>query len=239
MIGHPRVHHRLTDSTNERAKDLAASGAPHGTIVTAGEQSAGRGRQGRAWAAQPGSALLASVIVRDLDQRHALLPLAAAVAVSEAAEACAPVTCAIKWPNDVWVGRKKLAGILVEGRPQAGWAVVGVGLNVSARRFPAELEGVATSLALESVGTGRWSLAMVLAALLPALDRRLSDSAECVLDAWRERDALRDSRISWRDGEGTAVGVDETGALLVDTSGGRITLQAGEVHLQVSPRPGG
>jgi len=239
LIGHPRVHHRLTDSTNERAKDLAASGAPHGTIVTAGEQSAGRGRQGRAWAAQPGSALLASVIVRDLDQRHALLPLAAAVAVSEAAEACAPVTCAIKWPNDVWVGRKKLAGILVEGRPQAGWAVVGVGLNVSARRFPAELEGVATSLALESVGTGRWSLAMVLAALLPALDRRLSDSAECVLDAWRERDALRDSRISWRDGEGTAVGVDETGALLVDTSGGRITLQAGEVHLQVSPRPGG
>ena len=237
MIGHPRVHHRLTDSTNERAKDLAASGAPHGTIVTAGEQSAGRGRQGRAWAAQPGSALLASVIVRDLDQRHALLPLAAAVAVSEAAEACAPVTCAIKWPNDVWVGRKKLAGILVEGRPQAGWAVVGVGLNVSARRFPAELEGVATSLALESVGTGRWSLAMVLAALLPALDRRLSDSAECVLDAWRERDALRDSRISWRDGEGTAVGVDETGALLVDTSGGRITLRAGEVHLHASSGP--
>jgi len=234
LIGHPRVHHRLTDSTNERAKDLAASGAPHGTIVTAGEQSAGRGRQGRAWAAQPGSALLASVIVRDLDQRHALLPLAAAVAVSEAAEACAPVTCAIKWPNDVWVGRKKLAGILVEGRPQAGWAVVGVGLNVSARRFPAELEGVATSLALESVGTGRWSLAMVLAALLPALDRRLSDSAECILDAWRERDALRDSRISWREGEGTAVGVDETGALLVDTSGGRIALRAGEVHLHAS-----
>ncbi len=230
-LGFPRVHHRLTDSTNERAKALAGAGAPHGTIVTADEQTAGRGRQGRAWTAEPGSALLLSVIVRDLDERHSLLPLATAVAVCEAAEACAPVTCAIKWPNDVWVDRKKLAGVLVEGRPQEGWAVVGVGLNVSARRFPAELEGIATSLALESPVEDPQSPGAALESLLHALDRRLSDDPGRVLEAWRERDTLKGSRISWRDGEGKAAGVDDTGALLVETADGRVALQAGEVHL--------
>ncbi len=92
MIGTPRVHYRLTDSTNERAKELADAGAPHGTLVTADEQEAGRGRQGRAWTAPPGSAVLMSLILRDLDERHALLPLAAAVAVCEACEAAAPAT---------------------------------------------------------------------------------------------------------------------------------------------------
>ena len=236
-LGVPRVHHRLTDSTNERAKALAAAGAPHGTIVTADAQTAGRGRQGRAWMSEPGSALLLSVVVRDLDERNALLPLVTAVAVCEAAEACAPVTCAIKWPNDVWVERKKLAGILVEGRPREGWAVVGVGLNVSG--FPGELAGLATSLALESIPHGgaqavdsRQSTGVVLEALLPALDRRLSDDPANVLQAWRARDALEGSQICWRDGEGTAAGVDDTGALLVDTDAGRVALQAGEVHLR-------
>ena len=235
-LGLPRVHHRVTGSTNERAKELAAAGAPHGTIVTADEQTAGRGRQGRAWISEPGSALLLSVVLRELDERHSLLPLTAAVAVCEAAEACAPVTCAIKWPNDVWVRREKLAGILVKGRPQEGWAVVGVGLNVSGR--PVELAALATSLALESAGGGRGPMAdprqstlLVLASLLASLTRRLSDDPALVLEAWRARDALRGSRISWREGEGTAVGVDDTGALLVDTEDRRVALQAGEVHL--------
>ena len=94
-IGTPRVHHRLTDSTNERAKELAAAGALGGTLVTADEQTAGRGRQGRVWTAPAGSALLLSVVLRDLDERHALLPLAAAVAVCDAV----PVDASIKWPN--------------------------------------------------------------------------------------------------------------------------------------------
>ena len=89
MIGTPRVHYRLTDSTNERAKELADAGAPHGTLVTADEQAAGRGRQGRAWTAPPGSAVLMSLMLRDLDERDALLPLAAAVAVCEAGGAAA------------------------------------------------------------------------------------------------------------------------------------------------------
>lgn len=230
-LGHPRVHHRLTDSTNERAKHLAAAGAPHGTLVTADEQTAGRGRQGREWLAEPGSALLMSVVIRKLDEIHALLPLATAVAVCETAEACAPVKCAIKWPNDVWIEGRKLAGILVEGRPQAGWAVVGVGLNVSGS--PEELGELATSLAREAPAPGAQSPGEVLETLLAALERRLVAPAEAVLGAWRERDALIGRRVRWRDGVGTAAGVDGTGALLVNTADGQEALQAGEVHLRV------
>ena len=148
MIGAPRVHHRVADSTNERAKELAAAGAPHGTVVTADEQTAGRGRQGRAWSAPRRAAVLMSVIVRDLGDSAAMLPLAAAVAACEACESVSGVRCEIKWPNDVWVDGRKLAGILVEARPTAGWAVVGIGLNVSTTEdeFPAELRETATSL---------------------------------------------------------------------------------------------
>src|SRR3954471_24495710 len=147
MIGRPRAHWRLTDSTNERARELALGGAPHGTVVTADEQSAGRGRQGRAWTAPARTAVLMSVVLRELDP---LLPLAAAVAVCEACEEAAGVACGIKWPNDVWVDRRKLAGILVEGRPQEGWAVLGMGVNVdvSPREFPPELRHTAASLGL-------------------------------------------------------------------------------------------
>src|SRR5919108_2721953 len=112
MIGTPRAHWRLTDSTNERAKELAAAGAPHGTLVTADEQTAGRGRQGRVWTAPPGSAVLMSLVLRDLDESHALLPLAAAVAVCEACEHAggspAHVRCRGKWPNDIWSDRGKV-----------------------------------------------------------------------------------------------------------------------------------
>ena len=164
MIGSPRVHHRLTDSTNERAKTLADAGAPHGTLVTADEQKAGRGRQGRAWTAPPGSAVLMSLVLRDLDERHALLPLAAAVAACEAL----PVDAAIKWPNDVWIDRRKVAGILVEGRPQDCWAVLGIGLNVTTESFPPELAEIATSLRLAGHET---TPAALLPDLVAALDR--------------------------------------------------------------------
>ena len=232
-FGLPRVHHRLTDSTNARAAELARAGAPHGTLVTADEQSGGRGRQGRSWAAAPGSALLLSLVVRDLDEHQAILPLAAAVAVCEAAEASAPVACAIKWPNDVWIEGRKLAGILIEGRPQEGWGVLGVGLNVSTREFPAPLRASATSLALESpVGEMRAVRGeLVLRALLASLERLLEDPVAEVIAQWRRRDALRGSRIRWDGGEGVAAGIDETGALLVETAGGPVSLQAGEVHL--------
>jgi BirA family biotin operon repressor/biotin-[acetyl-CoA-carboxylase] ligase len=223
MIGLPRVHFRTTDSTNTRARELAAAGAPHGTLVTADEQTAGRGRQGRTWVAPPGDAVLMSLVLRDFDP---LLPLAAAVAVAEAVGSRAQ----IKWPNDVWIEGRKVSGILIEGRPQEGWAVLGIGVNVRTREFPDELREIATSLALARIETTREE---VLAALVQRLDRWLAAPADEVLAAWSERDALRGHDVRWADGEGTAAGVDEGGALVVELDDGTTTvLDAGEVHLR-------
>lgn len=221
MIGSPHVHHRLTDSTNERARGLAAAGAPHGTLVTADEQLAGRGRQGRVWTAPPRSAVLMSVVLRELTET---LPLAAAVAVCEAL----PVEAAIKWPNDIWIDERKVAGILIEARPLDGWAVLGIGLNVSTEEFPPELH--ATSLALAGADLSRDE---ALGALLRSLDVWLAAPAAEALAAWRERDALLGRTVRWENGgnEGTAAGVDSSGALIVETADGHVTLDAGEVHL--------
>jgi len=233
VIGAPHVHHRVTDSTNRRARALAEDGAPHGTLVTADEQTAGRGRQGRSWSAPAGSAVLMSVVVRDLAPgAEALLPLTAAVAACEGVDAAAAVRCEIKWPNDVWLEGRKLAGILVEGRPAEGWAVVGIGINVSARLadLPDELRSTATSLA--SAGRSGARSDEVLSAVVLALDRRLGTPAPELLDAWRGRDALHGERVTWSGGTGVAAGVDESGALIVETGAGeRVRLDAGEVHL--------
>jgi len=232
-LGHPRVHLRLTDSTNERARALALRGAPHGTLVTASEQSDGRGRQGRRWSAPAGSCLLMSLLVRS---PPGLLPLVAAVAVCEVAGEQAQ----IKWPNDIVVARDgglaKLAGILIEGRPQEQWAVLGVGLNVALRLedLPAELQGSAATL-----GAGTDEIEPTLKRLLGALERRLAEPAEATLEAWRLRDALREREISWsapgRDHaaeHGLAQGIDGAGRLIVALGdGAHRALDAGEVHL--------
>lgn len=226
-LGRPRLHLRATDSTNERARALAAAGAPHGTLVTAGEQSAGRGRQGRTWSAPAGRALLMSLVLRD---PPSLLPLVAAVAVADVAGDAAR----IKWPNDVLLEGRKVAGILVEGRPQDGWAVLGVGLNVAVRRedLLPELRDTATGLGREPR-----DVEPTLQAVLSALEHALALPAAGLLDAWRGRDALRGRRISWSGGEGTAAGLDGEGRLVVDLdSGGQVALNAGEVHLSALGR---
>ena len=170
-LGRPRLHLRRTDSTNTRARELAARGAPQGTLVTAAEQTAGRGRQGRSWSAPPGRSLLCSVVIREPPR---LLPLAAGVAVAEVA-AAAGAPARLKWPNDVLVDGRKLAGILVEGRPQDRWAVVGVGLNVAVREadFPPELRGLAATLGLEPD-----AIEPTLAALLIELERWVTAPAD-------------------------------------------------------------
>jgi BirA family biotin operon repressor/biotin-[acetyl-CoA-carboxylase] ligase len=156
-FGKPHRHYRFTDSTNARARELVEAGAPGGTVVTADEQSAGRGRQGRTWAAPPGKALLYSAVLRPLDERHLLLPLAVPVAVCAAAEELAPgIECQIKWPNDVWLEERKLAGVLIEAKPQDSWAVIGVGLNLSiaSDEFPPDLRWPATSILAAREGGG-------------------------------------------------------------------------------------
>jgi BirA family transcriptional regulator, biotin operon repressor / biotin---[acetyl-CoA-carboxylase] ligase len=233
MIGQPRVHYRVTDSTNERARLLAAAGAPHGTLVTADEQSAGRGRQGRAWTAPPRSAVLMSVVLRGLDERNALLPFAAALAVCEACE-CegGSPTCEIKWPNDVWINGKKLAGILIEGRPQEGWVVLGIGLNVfiDTDDFPPELRDTATSLLIEYSAP---DVEVMVREIVEHLEAWIESPADEILAEWRTRDALLGRTVRWDNGskEGVAAGVEDSGALIVETAEGRVTLDAGEVHL--------
>jgi BirA family biotin operon repressor/biotin-[acetyl-CoA-carboxylase] ligase len=221
-LGLPRLHLRRTDSTNDRARALAIAGAPHGTLVSAGEQRAGRGRQGRTWSAPAGRALLASLVLRDVPS---LLALASAVAVADVVGDDA----LIKWPNDVLVGGRKVAGILAEGRPQEGWAVLGIGVNVAVREhdLPPELAGRAAGLGLEPD-----AIEPLLTALLFALELRLAQHPAAVLDAYRARDALRGRELRWQHGAGVAAGVDDEGRLLVDLAdGARVALDAGEVHL--------
>ena len=228
MIGFPRVHFRVTDSTNERAKALADTGAPHGTLVTADEQTAGRGRQGRVWSAPPRTSLLLSLLVRGLEERHALLPLTAAVAVCDALP---ELDCRIKWPNDVGIDGRKLCGILLEGRPQEGWAVLGIGLNVNVRveDLPPELRETATSIAA-AAGEPR-DIDEELEALIDSLDHWTAASQDETLAAWRERDALLGRQVGWDGGQGRAAGIDDSGALLVETADGVVKLNAGEIHL--------
>jgi BirA family biotin operon repressor/biotin-[acetyl-CoA-carboxylase] ligase len=225
-LGSPRLHLRVTDSTNTRARELAAAGAPHGTLITAAEQSAGRGRQGRTWAAPAGRALLCSLVLREPPR---LLPLAAGVAVAEVADVSG-ARAGVKWPNDVLVDGRKLAGILVEGRPQERWAVLGIGLNVALRDedFPLELRSTAASLGLEPE-----AIEPTLRRLLDALTRWVAAPAAEVLAAVRDRDELRGQRVRWAGGEGTGIGIDDDGRLLVAPSDGpEIALEAGEVHLE-------
>jgi BirA family biotin operon repressor/biotin-[acetyl-CoA-carboxylase] ligase len=238
-LGLPRLHLRRTDSTNERARALAVAGAPHGTLVTASEQSAGRGRQGRRWEAPAGSSVLMSLVVRwaDSGRAPALLPLIAAVAACDAAGEAAGEPAMIKWPNDIVLRSPadgslgKLAGILVEGRPQQRWAVIGIGVNVAVR-----IEDLPPQLLAEarpaSLGLGRDAVEPMVERLVGALQARLAAPTDEILEAWRARDALRGREIAWSGGSGRAEGVDGLGRLVVSLpGGGRTELDAGEVHL--------
>jgi BirA family transcriptional regulator, biotin operon repressor / biotin---[acetyl-CoA-carboxylase] ligase len=251
-FGEPHEHHQRLESTNTRARELAAEGAPHGTVVTAEEQTAGRGRQGRTWVAPPGKALLYSTIVRPLEEHHMMLPLAVPLAVCAAAEELRPdITCQVKWPNDIWLNERKLSGVLIEARPQDGWAVIGVGLNLSIApdEFPPDHRATAVSLFgsdEEGRGESRRSLPAVAPAGLPPglpnatavlnrhLDHWVEAEPDAVLTEWRNRDALRGREVSWDGGSGVADGVDERGYLLVRLADGdRVALGAGEVHLRL------
>jgi BirA family transcriptional regulator, biotin operon repressor / biotin---[acetyl-CoA-carboxylase] ligase len=226
----PRLHLRVTDSTNDRARDLAMAGAPSGTFVTAAEQTAGRGRHGRAWSAPVGAALLCSAILRPLEERHAVLPLAVPLAVCDAAESLAPVECRVKWPNDVWLSGRKLAGVLIEAR-FPDWAVIGVGLNLAVAddEFPAELRWPATSLG-HGVGMDQ-----AVAALRESLGTWVEAEPGEVVDAFASRDALNGREVSWEGGSGTAAGIDDRGNLLVELPSGELeALGSGEVSLRLS-----
>jgi BirA family biotin operon repressor/biotin-[acetyl-CoA-carboxylase] ligase len=154
-----------------------------------------------------------------------LLPIAAGVAV---AELVGPKAM-LKWPNDVLLGRRKVSGILIEGRPQEHWAVLGIGLNVALKpeELPDDLHTTAGTLGLPPE-----AIEPTLARLLELLERWLAAEPADTLAAWRARDALFGVAIDWRDGGGIGAGIDDHGSLLARMADGSVrALAAGEVHL--------
>jgi BirA family biotin operon repressor/biotin-[acetyl-CoA-carboxylase] ligase len=239
-IGHRVERHAVIGSTNDRARELLERPDGHGTVVVADEQSAGRGRRGRAWLSPPGLNLLASVAMRStLPAEEAWrIGLATALAAADACETIAPV--ALKWPNDVVSARdgRKVGGLLVETIAESDvlrGAVLGIGLNANWRRaaMPAEFAATATSLAdLAGTDVDREAL---LTALIGRLDAELSavEAGGSPLESYRARCSTLGSLVDIATPEeaisGRAVDLDETGALVVETAAGRRVLAGGEV----------
>ena len=245
-FGHCFRHYDEVGSTNAEAKSLALEGAPEGTVVIAECQTAGRGRLGRQWTSPTGKGLLFSTILRPsltMSDAH-MLTLVAAVAASEAIESSTGVISSIKWPNDLFIGDKKVGGILMEvagQQDQVDWIVLGIGINVNTEfiDLPVPLRRTATSLLMASgqpVDRGA-----LLAALLLSLERHyasaLSGGFEGTISAFRQRDYLITKSVSveTREGRvsGKASGIDERGALLVELPQHRIRrFHAGDVTLR-------
>lgn len=224
----PVIRLHSVDSTQNYAAQLAADGAVDGTVVVAQTQTAGRGRKGRIWRDVPGESLLLSVILRTslATARRSMLSLAAAVAVTEALREAGGVDVRLKWPNDVHVDERKVAGILLECRGEV--VLLGVGINVVQRDFDPDLR--ATSIALEGGNTDRDAL---LAAVRAAVARWSEHVERGGFDALRARwTALATTpgrRVTVDGVTGTALGLDDDGALLVAQEGATVRVLAGDV----------
>jgi BirA family biotin operon repressor/biotin-[acetyl-CoA-carboxylase] ligase len=223
-------------STNDELRRLADDGAPHGTVLVAYEQTSGRGRRGAAWHSVPGESLAFSILLRP-NEPMALWPrlsLAAGLAVAEAAEDLG-IRAQIKWPNDIWIGRRKAAGILVEAG--SGFTIVGIGININASEFPAALADSATSMKLElgmETSLQDWLVAVIDHVALR--HGQIGSGFPTLLQGVRQRCALVGHAIvlntAGRKVSGTVVGIDDAGALVLDTSEGRLTvIQADEVRM--------
>ncbi|MRG93296.1 biotin--[acetyl-CoA-carboxylase] ligase [Polyangium spumosum] len=229
-IGRPVVVARITASTNDDARRAAASGAPHGAAFLADAQTRGRGRSGHAWHSPPGENLYLSVVLRPRIDPRALPPLALVLGVCVARVVdevlgASRARAGVKWPNDVLVDGKKLAGLLVETALRGGTidaVIAGVGLNVHAASFPAELASRATSLhALGGAGLDRSSLAArLLAEIGHAVRSFEADGLGAFHGELQRRDVLRGVPIDVSGISGTAAGIDHEGYLLVIGSDG-------------------
>jgi BirA family biotin operon repressor/biotin-[acetyl-CoA-carboxylase] ligase len=229
----------ITDSTNDDARAAARAGAPDGHLVLADAQRNGRGSRGRSWDSPGGSDLYMSAVLRTQLPLAQLAPLTLAVGlgVAEAADAFLPPgkRAAIKWPNDVWIGRAKLAGILAESTSVGDSnlpLIVGIGLNVNRRTFPEQLDTPPTSLRLargEPVDRVQ-VLVEVLGRVEAWLDRFLEGQLEQVVRALDARLCLRGERARCDDLEGVVLGVAASGALRFAVAGSERELVAGTLR---------
>lgn len=223
-------------STNDEARALAEAGAPGGLVLLAHKQTAGRGRRGADWFSPAGESLAFSILIRPQEPK-ALWPrlaLATGLAVAEAVESFGPAT-GVKWPNDVWIGRRKVAGILVEAG--GDYAIVGIGLNVNTTGFPAEVAEIATSLKIET--NQQFSRAEVLAAVIRRFairSRQIGNGFDGMLDFVRQRCVLTGHLVSLITSggsrSGTVHGIAPGGELQLRTPEGvKNLLQADEVRI--------
>jgi BirA family biotin operon repressor/biotin-[acetyl-CoA-carboxylase] ligase len=246
-FGHPLYVYQRIGSTNDEAKLLAENGAPEGLLIVAEEQTAGRGRGGRAWLTPPGGALAFSLVLRPAlaVAQAARLVMLAGVAVCEAVEQIAEVRPQLKWPNDVLVNGKKTAGLLTESALRGEtleYVVLGIGLNVSWAPAPEQVDFPATCLQAEA---GRAvDRAKLLRAILTRLEARyaqLSDEAAfaALFNGWRTRLALLGEpavlRLESETLSGVAEDVTPEGALLFRLPSGEARqVLAGNLHLRPS-----
>ncbi len=225
-----------TDSTNAEALRLAAADEPDGCVVVADAQTAGRGRLGRAWWAEPGTSLLVSWLIRPsiAVERWPTLTLVAGLAAARAAKVSAGLEVRLKWPNDLLVGSRKLGGLLAEADGR-GALVIGLGVNLRQTRFPPGLAETATSVAAS--GGKPVERAWLLAATLSGFGARMSEP-EQALEEYRRFSETIGRRVRVERGgseplEGIARDVTERGALILDTVTGSVEVAAGDVvHLR-------
>jgi len=242
-LGEPLSYLPETTSTNDLALDAADAGVPHGATFVADAQTKGRGRHGHTWTSPPGENLTFSVLLRPTMDVERASGLALVVGLATRAATARRVPGArvqIKWPNDVVVGARKLAGILVESRLRGSRLdaiVVGVGVNVRMRAIPEEIHRVATSLALLSdPSPSREELLVdILAELEPRFSTFSAEGLDPLLVELREYDALFGTRVTAGSVHGTAAGIDRDGALLIRDPTGRTTrVTAGSVERDTS-----
>ena len=252
-------YYATVGSTSDVATLLASgsgaspASAAEGAVVIADAQTAGRGRRGRSWFSPPGSGLYISTVLTpgnatSPERATSLLTLAAGVALAEAIEYVSGLAAPIKWPNDLLVGRRKLAGILAEGLAQdpaagVGPVVVGYGINIGRMSVPADLLDRTTSLESElGRQIDRAAIAAEsLAALAARYDDLLAGRFDAILDAWRRRSPSSvGTRVTWLPGgpmtgtlSGVTAGIDETGALLVRSARATHRVLAGELTWEI------
>ena len=235
----------VIDSTNTKAKRLADEGAPHGTLVAAGHQSAGKGRRGRVWESPEGTGIYMTLLLRpELKPEQApMLTVLMAQSVADAIQTVTGITPGIKWPNDIVMDGRKVCGILTEMSTEMTWihyVVIGVGINVHQQTFPEELKDKASSLDLAGAKSVKWAelVAEVMRNFEIYYEQFEKEGDLSVIwERYNEMLVNRDREVRvlepGHEYNGHALGIDKNGELLVRRENGQVeTIYAGEVSVR-------